>query len=152
MLVLVAGDTTGREAEVSAAGILDLDRGTFLRREVRRIVALVAGQARVLALEQVAGVFMIEGLGIPLDQREGFAVVLRVAAGALLAGTGWNVVGGVQSLASRNPGRDLGVTVQALQCRLAAELVATGAVGGSIQRLVRAREGSGRNLSGGRRQ
>ena len=145
MLILVASDATGRQAEVSPVQIFDLDGRAFLRRDVRRVVALVARQAGVLAFEQISGVFVIEGLDVPLDQREVFSVVLGVAAGAFLAGAGRNVVGGVQALAGREPGRDLGVTVQTFQRRLPAELVATGAVGRSVQGLVRPRERAGRN-------
>ncbi len=104
-----------------------------------RIVAFIAGQAGVLAFQQVSRFFVIEGFDVPLDQREILAVVLGVAAGAFLAGTGGNVIGGVQTPVGGKPGRDLGVTVQTLQRRLPAELVATGAVGGAVQRLVRPR-------------
>ena len=152
VLILVAGDASGREAEVGAVRVLDLDGRAFLRRDVRGIVAFVAGQAGVLTFEQVTGVFMIEGLDVPLDQRKIFSVMLGVAACALLAGTGGDAVSGVQSPARRKTGCDLGVTIQALQCRLSTKLVATGAVGGSVQGLVWAREGSRRNLRGGHRQ
>ena len=43
---------------------------------------------------------MVEGLGVPLDKGEVFAVELGVATGALLAGAGRNVVGRVKPLAS----------------------------------------------------
>ena len=48
-------------------------------------MALVAVYSGVLALKHVSGFFVIEGLDIPLDKGEVFAVVIGVAAGALLA-------------------------------------------------------------------
>src|ERR1700686_1160438 len=152
MLVFVAGDAAGRKAKVSSGRIFYLDRGAFLGRDVRRVVTLITSQAGVLAFEQVAGLLVIEGLEVPLDQRKVFAIVLGVAAGAFLTGTGWNVIGGVKTFAGSETGRDLGMTVETLQCCLAAELVATGAVGGSVQGLVRARQWSRRNLRSGSRE
>jgi hypothetical protein len=152
VLIFMAGNAAGREAEVGPGRILDLDGRAFLRRDVRRFVALIARQASVLAFEQVSRVFVIEGVDVPLNQREVFPVVLGVAAGAFLAGAGRDIIGGVQAFASRKAGRDFGVTVQTLQRRLPAELVATGAVGGSVQRLVRPREWSGRDLRRSRGQ
>ena len=95
-------------------------------------MALFTSQARVLAFEHVARFLMIERLDVPLDEREVFPVVLRVASGAFLAGAGWNVIGRVQAFVGRKPSRNLGVTLQALQRRLPPKLVATGAVSGSI--------------------
>ena len=96
-------------------------------------MALAAPQDRVLAFEQVSSFLVIERFDIPLDQRKVFTVMLRVATGAFLAGAGRNVVSGVQAFASRKPCGNFGVTVQALQRRLAAKFVTTGAVGGSVQ-------------------
>ena len=133
VLILVAADATRRQTEVSPAWIFDLDGRTFLRGDARGIVALAALQARVLAFEQVSSFLVIERFDIPLDQRKVFTVMLRVATGAFLAGAGRNVVSGVQAFASRKPCGNFGVTVQALQRRLAAKFVTTGAVGGSVQ-------------------
>jgi len=152
VLILVAADATRRQTEVSAAWIFDLDGRTFLRGDARWVVALAALQARVLAFEQVSGFLVIERLGIPLDQREVFPVMLRVASGTFLAGAGRDVVGGVQAFASRKPGGNFGVTVQTFQCRLAAKFVTTGAFSGSVQRLVRPRERSRRDLPPSRGQ
>src|SRR5579859_5190309 len=102
-------------------------------------MALTTGQASVFTFEKVAGVLVVKGFDVPLDQREVFAVVLGVAAGALLAGAWGNVVGGVKSLVSRKARRNLSVTVQALQGGLPAEFMAAGTVGRSVQRLVRTR-------------
>ena len=129
VLILMAGGTGGGKAEIGSAEIFDLDRTTFLSRNVRGIMALGALQPCMLALENVPGIFVIEGFGIPLDQREIFTIVLGMTAGALLAGTARNVVGRVQALVSGKPGRDFGVTVQAFERRLAAEFMATCAIG-----------------------
>lgn len=110
---------------------------------MRGIVAFITSQARVLSFQQITGLFVIESLCVPLDQREILAIVLGVAAGAFLARSRRNVVSGVQSPMRRNACAYLRVATDALQCSLAAELVATGAVCGSIQRLVRPRKRSG---------
>ena len=57
----------------------------------------------------------------------------------------------MQAFARRKPRRNFGVTVQTFQGHLAAKLVATGAVRGSIQRFVRSRERSGIDLGRGDR-
>lgn len=43
VLIFVASNASGREPEIGAVQILNLDCAAFLRRDVRRIVALVAG-------------------------------------------------------------------------------------------------------------
>ena len=63
-----------------------------------------------------------------------------MAAGAFLAGAGGNVIRGVKPFVSRKPTRYFGVTGQTLQRGLAAKFMATGAVGSSIQRLMRPRQ------------
>ena len=95
VLILVTRDATRRETKICPARVLDFYGRAFLRRDVARIVAFITGQALVFAFEQVSRFFMIEGLDVPLDQREVFPVVFRVAAGAFLARAGRNVIGGV---------------------------------------------------------
>ena len=139
MGILVTAAACGGETEISPAQILDFDEWAVGGRNVGRIVAFVAGQAGVLAFEQVSRFLVIEGFDVPLDEREVLAIVLGVAACALLAGTGGNVVGGVQALVGGKPGRNLGMTVQTLESCLPAELVATGAVRGAVEGLMRPR-------------
>ncbi len=55
----------------------------------------------MLSLEQIAGFFVIESLGVPLDQGKVFPIVLGVAASAFLAGAGRDVVRSVQTSVSR---------------------------------------------------
>lgn len=97
VLILVTSGTSRRKTEVSAIGIFDFDGGPFLRRDARGIVALVASQSCVLAFEYVPCLFVVERFDVPLHQREIFSVMLGVAAGAFVAGTRRNVVGGVQA-------------------------------------------------------
>ena len=85
MLVLVAGNASSRNTQVGAAGIFNLNRRAFLRRNARRIVALVAIQSSVLALEHISRILMVERLDVPLDQGKVLAIVLGVTSGAFLA-------------------------------------------------------------------
>lgn len=55
----------------------------------------------------------------------------------------------MQALVRREPVRNLRVTIQTFQRSLATKFVATGAVRRSVERLVRARQRSGRNLRRG---
>ena len=114
VLICVAGGAGGRHTEIGSAQVFDFDGLAFLGRNVGRIVAFVAGQASMLAFEEVSRFLVIEGFDIPLDQREIFPVVLRVAAGAFLAGTLGDVIGGVQAFVSRKPSRYFGVTGKTL--------------------------------------
>ena len=123
VLVFVAGNASGRETQVSPVGILDLDRRAFLGRDVRRIVALIAGQTGMLALKRVPGVPMIERLDVPFNEREVFSIVLGVTARALLAGSGRDVVRRVQTFVSGKAAGNLGMAIQTLQRRLTSELV-----------------------------
>ncbi|HEY2232459.1 MAG TPA: hypothetical protein VGK01_03200 [Candidatus Angelobacter sp.] len=109
-------------------------------------MALRALQPSMLALENVPGLFVIEGLGIPLDQREIFTIVLGMTAGALLAGTARNVVGRMQALVSGEAGSDFRVTIKAFEGSLTAEFMASGAIGGTVEGLVGPRQRAWRNL------
>ena len=136
VLIFMAGGASRRHTKIGSVQVFDFDGPAFLGRDVGRIVAFVAGQASVLAFEEISRVLVIESFDIPLDQREIFSVVLRVAAGAFLTRARGNVIRSVKPFVSRKPGRYFGVTGQTLQRSLAAKFMATGAVGGSIQRLM----------------
>lgn len=84
VLILMAIDARRGNSEVCPVGILNFDRRAFLRRDVRWIVALVAGQTRMFPLEHVTSILVVERLDVPFDQWKIFAVVFGVAAGALL--------------------------------------------------------------------
>lgn len=66
--------------------------------------------------------------------------MFRVAARTLPAGTGRNVISRMQTLMRAHSTRDFIVAVEALERRLPAELVATGTVRRSIERLMRFRQ------------
>ena len=83
--VLVTGNAGGRQAKKRSVQIFILDRRPFLRGNVRGIMALVAFQTRVFAFQHISGLFMIERLGVPFDEREILPVMFRVATGAFLA-------------------------------------------------------------------
>lgn len=142
---MTSGTSRGK-SQVGTAQVLDFDGGALLRENPRRCVAAIAGQPEVLAFQNVSCLLVIEGFDVPLDEGEIFAVVVGVTTGALLAGPGRDVIGSVQAPVSVQPGGDLGVAFQALERRLAAEFVATAAVGVSVQKLVRAGQRSGGNL------
>lgn len=139
VLIGVTGDTSGRQAQISAGRIRDFYCCSLLRRNVRWVVTAVAGNIGVLALQRVPCLLVVERFDVPLDEWKCFAIVLRVAAGTFLAGTARNVKRLVQSLLSAYPRIDLRVALQALEGRFPAKLMASGALARSIERLVRPR-------------
>ena len=147
--ILVARRAGLRDPEKRLTEILHLDRGALGSGNLIGRVALIAGEAGVFALEQVARFFVIELIGVPFNKREIHAIVIGVTAYAFLAGTGGYVIGGVQSALGGDPRADVGVAADAAELRLtAADLVAVGAVGGAVECLVRAGQGAGRDLRG----
>jgi len=104
----------------------------------------------MFAFQQVSGFFVVELVRIPLDQRKIFAVVIRVAAHAFLAGARGDVIGPMQPAFGGDSRANIGVTADALELRLAApDFVAIGAVHGPVEKLVLPRERAGRNLRRG---
>ena len=106
---------------------------------MRGVVALVAFQTGVLALQHISGLVMVERLGVPLDERKILPVVFGVAACAFLARSGRNVVGGVESPVSLEAAGNLSMAFQTFEGGLTAELVATGTIRRSVKRLMRPR-------------
>lgn len=86
----------------------------------------------MLAFKGVPRFFVIEGFDIPLDQWKIFPVVLGVTAGALLTGTGRDVVSRMQTTSRRKPRGNFCVTVKTLQRGLPAEFMASGTVRRSV--------------------
>ena len=111
MRVLVAGGAGRPQSQVGAVQVLN--RRPFLRNDVSGSVATCAAQSGVFAFENVTGLAMIEGLGVPLDERKIFAVVLRVAARALFTRIRRDIVSGMQSVVCTEAGGDFGVAGQA---------------------------------------
>jgi len=133
VLIFVAGNTTRRQTKIGSARVFNFDRLALLGSDAGRVMAFDTCYASMLSIEQVSRFLVIERFDVPFDQREIFAIVFRVTARALLAGTGRNVVGCMQSLAAVEPHSDFGVAIQALERSLSTELVATGAVGWSVE-------------------
>ena len=110
-------------------------------------MAFVALQPRVLAFEKVAGFLVVEFFRIPLDQRKIRPVVIGVAAHALLAGPGGNVVRRVEATLGGYARADVRMASNAAELRLApADLVAVGAVHGAVKKLVLLCKRAGRDL------
>lgn len=126
VLVFVARSASLRQAEEGPAPVPHLDRHALQGRDAVGRVASVALQGGVFSLQLVTGLAVIEsgGRGCPLDEREVFTIVLGMALGAALAGTGREIVGGVKSAVVVQARGDLCVALQALQGGLSAELVA----------------------------
>lgn len=143
--ILVTGSTRRGDAQERVVQV-DLDRRALRSRYVARRVTLAAEQAGMLPLERVACLPVIKTFRVPLDDRKVLAVVLGVAGYALLARSGSQVVGRVQSFVRRQARPDLGVALQALERGLAPKFVACRAVGGAVQRLMRTRQRPRRNL------
>lgn len=73
-----------------------------------------------------------------------------VAGYALLAGAGWNMVSGMQTLVGFDAGRDFSVALEAAEGGFSGgELVTTGAFGRTVQCLVGARKLARRDLREG---
>ena len=72
--------------------------------------------------------------------------MLRVTAGAFLAGTGGDVIAGVKTTMGTEPRSNFSVAVQTLEGGLSPKLMATRTIGRSVKRLMRSRKRTGRNL------
>ena len=73
--------TALRKSQERISQVFHLDQRFFGRTDVRRVVALRAGEAAVLPLERIARLSVIEALQRrdPVDQLKIFSVVLGVA-------------------------------------------------------------------------
>ncbi len=142
MLVFMARETIPRKAEKRAIQVLYLDLAAFGRRNMGGRVALLAGEARVLPLQNIASLAVVELFlrRVPVNQLEGLAVVLGMAARAVLL-TGGHVddCGVIAALRSQALS-DLGVAAQTLQIFPCSgrEPVARDALRGPAQGLMRA--------------
>ena len=107
-----------------------LDQPAQLWLDKFRRVTLLALNGCMLPFQGIAGLDMVKLLSrwVPADEPKIFAVVFGMAAGALLAGAGGNVVGRVKTLVSRNAAADFGVAIHALEGCLSAKLMTTGAL------------------------
>src|SRR5581483_9093022 len=113
------------------------------------IVAIAAGYARVSSIQRIPSLRMIETCGRrrPVDNREVLPVVIGVALHTRRTRAARLRIGGMQAFVLLQLGCDLAMALETLKrprpyrCRMAARAVA-----GPAQRLVRARQRSGRNL------
>jgi len=83
--ILVAGGAGLRNAQKAARKVLHLDRRALRWDNMIGAMAASTSHAGMLAFENITGKFVIEGFGIPLDERKILTVVFRVTARALLA-------------------------------------------------------------------
>ena len=129
MRIFVAGSAGLGDAEEGTAEVLHLDERAVACRNVLGRMAFLAFDSGVLSFQDVARLFMIKGLRVPLDDGEIDTVVVGVTLGAFLAGAGADPVGEVQALVGREAPCDLRVTFQALESGFpAGQFVAGGAV------------------------
>ncbi len=133
VLVFVTSRAGGGQSEKSLVEIMRRERGFLGRRDMRTVVTLRAVQARVLAVKLKARLQMVEGLGVPLNNLEILAVMLRVAADAITPRRGCRQNRRVITAASRYPRRNILVTLKATILRLTGPyLVARHASRGAI--------------------
>jgi len=150
MGILVAGETVRRKAQVGPVEVLLPGSQCRSVPDVLRPVALAAVEGGVGALEEVAGLVVLEAAhpGItPPDQVELLAVMLDMA-GAAVAVLGPRV----QAAAGGDPIAQRLVTLQtALRCGAALPVVALQAVAIAVEMGMRSAELSGGDLRLGRR-
>jgi len=142
--------TTGaclREPEERAVQVANFDQLLLRGCNVLCVVTAFAAQALMFALEHESGLLVVESGTIEFHDREVAAIVLRMASCTLLAGARRNRVSGVQPAMGSHAFADVRVALDALEyCGSAAEGVAVAALGGTVERLVCARERARRNL------
>lgn len=85
MDVLVTRIAFLRQSEEGLSQVVHFDQWPLGLADMRRRMALAAFESRVLALQWIASLIVIEGLKrrLPVDQRKILAVVLGVAFGAI---------------------------------------------------------------------
>ncbi len=110
-------------------------------------MALVAGETSMFPFEKITSFLVIELIRVPLDQQEIWAVMIGMAAYTFLAGSGTDVIRGVQSALGSYSRSDVGVATDALELGLSAtDLMAVGAVQGAVKKLMLSRQWARRNL------
>ena len=117
VLVAVTARAIASEPQIGAAQVFHKDAAPGFGRDARGVVALIAGQARMSALQRVAGLPMVELIqaDIPADGDEVLAVVLGMARGALVVGAAGLEQGGVQALVASQAAADFGMAGEALE-------------------------------------
>lgn len=145
--VFVAGSAILRNAKKRLAEIFNLDQSSLWTYDVIHGVALVARQSCVFPFQRVPRLLVIKSVRIPFDDGEIFAVMIGVALHAALARTLFQAICGVQTLVSIESRSDFRVAFQAPERGLSRrKLVTRSAIRRTIQRPVRARQRTRRNL------
>jgi hypothetical protein len=152
MAILMTSGAFGTQTEISPVWIFHLDGGASFGSEAVLVVASSAPLLAVLALQREAGLrTVIEILLIEPHQGKSLPVMLHVAARAV-GGAGRGLVGPrVEAGMCIEAALNFHVTVQTFESsRTVAEIVALSAFRDTLERSMRARKRSGRDLSPGR--
>ena len=123
MRILMACGTCRTHSKESSVEIAKLNQLFLLDCHMFGRMAPVACQSSVLPFENVSGLFVIEGLQVPFDQREIASVVLGVATRAFLIGTWPNAVAGVQASARSDPPCNFRMAIKAFKNCFTSEFV-----------------------------
>lgn len=151
VLILVATGAALRETEERPVEILDLDGRTLAGRYALRVVTAAARRPHMLAFKGIPRLLVVECLDIKSHKNKVFSIVVGVAGDTFLAGTGLDAERCVQALAGRDARANFAVADGATKRWFSGrEFVAGGAIGCSIQGLVRAGERARGNLGGAR--
>ena len=149
MFIDVAAGAIARQSQIRAVQVFDLNTGAIGGRNISRLVALFAGDARMFSLERKSCFDMVERFAIrdPAHQSKIHAVMIGVAFRAFLACGIRSREGGVQAALAGKAIANFRVTLEAFKLRCAAfQVVALGAIRRPVQRLVRSCQRPGRNL------
>lgn len=149
MLVFMAGDAVGRQAEPGAIQVLCPEQSARRRRDMLGYVAGAAADADVLAVERISGLRVIEAFRcrIPVQKGEVLSVVIRVALNAGRAGRTRARESGVKPLVPLQLIRDLAMAFDTAKGRgSGGNFVTLDAIGRTIQVLVRPGKRSGGDL------
>ena len=136
MLVLMAGDATGRQTKPGTIQLLGGEFGTRLHRNVLRCVAGAAAYADVLAVESIPGLGVIETLRrwVPMYEGKVLAVVIGVALDTSCSPGPFAGIASMKAPVLYQLGLDLLMAIDAAKGRRpGGNLVALYAIGGSVQ-------------------
>jgi len=95
MFVLMARDAGLGKPEKGLVQVFGPNCSSLRCRNLVGRVAAIAGEPCVLSFQGIAGLFVVECFGVPLDQRKIFAVMFGVATCTILAGARLDVISGM---------------------------------------------------------
>lgn len=131
VLILMAACTFTRKSKIGSLDVFDEDSATRSGRNIFWFVALLAGYSGMLPHQSKAGFAVVHRLAawLPMNELKIGAVVLRMAARAILAGSIRVHPDGMHAAPLRQAFAYLRVAFKTLQLRRAtAQVVALGAV------------------------